>query len=435
MNRVINSNYSSARVGLSTHKLFVSLLMITAVFGYVVGYGKLYAFHLVLASYWGFVLVGIISIRKKTIKAMAIPVSFLLFMCISLLWTPNVKNGLSYIFYFLCGYTIVFAIVNYASGLARLNFIFRVLAIFFIFNFAVGLLETTGYFRLPVSPYYGLSSTRPSGFNSNLNNFGFVFVAIFPFIVLYPMRLLRLLGAGLALWFVIKLESKGFLLGLVAFLCFYFFAQIKKKSTWRWAGLGLIASSMLSMILFFGSSQISLDNRAFSAFSQIERGVSLISSGYVTEVDSTSKRAAMYLMGVKELHATNGMGLGVAGIGSKLALNSDFFDEGKEFYSFHNFFLEMLVDLGVIPFVFIMYFYIRLALYNIKMSNRVGSERLRFFNKASGVSLLTIIPASISPSSIIYVFTFWLVIGFAVATYLVTRGSKMSKCNSVSFSS
>lgn len=405
----------------SLNKLVVVLMMITAVFGYVISYGKLYAFHLVIAVYWGLVFTAVISIRKQTVKAMRVPIVFLVFMFISLLWAPNIKNGLTFIFYFLCGYTIIFALVNYVTDVVKLDLIFKILAIFFMSNFFVGLLETTGYFRLPVSPYYGLPLTQPSGFNSNLNNFGFVFLAVFPFFFLYPKRSIKIFGIVLALWFNLKLESKGFFLGLVAFFGFYFFSQIKKKSTWRWVSIGLICSGSLVLLLTFSSTEINFNNRAFTAFSQVERATNLVKSGDIAVKDSTGVRAAMYLLGVQELIKTNGMGVGAAGIGSKLASGTDFFDEDKEIFSFHNFFLEMLVDMGVIPFFVVMFAYIKLALSNIQAANSVRNTKLVFFGRASGLAMLTIIPASISPSSIIYVFTFWLVIGFAIATHLVIK--------------
>lgn len=46
-------------------KLTVVLLLIAAVFGHIISYGKLYAFHLVLAAYWGFILTGVIAIKKR----------------------------------------------------------------------------------------------------------------------------------------------------------------------------------------------------------------------------------------------------------------------------------------------------------------------------------------------------------------------------------
>ncbi|AKX46108.1 hypothetical protein AKN94_01025 [Thiopseudomonas alkaliphila] len=403
------------------HKYVVFLLLATAVFGYVAGYHKLYAFHLVLSAYWLGILLTVFPVRRKTLEVLKFPIFFLFFVCLSVFWTPNISNGLTFIFYLLCGYSIVFSLVNYTVDFNRLSFVFKVLSFCYLLNFFVGLLETTGYFRLPMSPYYGLNMTAPSGFNSNLNNFGFVFVAIFPFVFLYPKRFVSIFGMLLAIWFLLKLGSKGFFLGLTAFFVFYFVSRIQRKSTWRWMSLITIGSFLLVLFFSVGAAKLNLDNRAFMLFSQIERATSLLREKELSVKDSTGVRAGMSYVGLNELFKTYGVGVGISGIGSKLASETDFFDSGKEIYSFHNFFLEMLIDVGVIPFIIIMVAYVKLALANIKLAGSLANKKLAYFVKSSGLSLLTIIPASIAPSSIIYVFTFWLVIGFSIASHLVAK--------------
>lgn len=155
--------------------------------------------------------------------------------------------------------------------------------------------------------------------------------------------------------------------------------------------------------------------------------MNLAKSSDIKAEDSTSVRAAMYLYGVKELFASHGLGLGTAGVGSQLASETSLFGEDKDIFSFHNFFLEMLVDIGVIPFVIIMLAYLKLAFSLIKKSRYKIDKKLSYMAKACGLSLLTIIPASIAPSSIIYVFTFWMVIGFSIATYFVIKNETYAK--------
>lgn len=417
----------STKNKISVHQLLIALLLSMAVFGYVISVGKLYAFHVVMAAYWVSILLGFSYINKKVLQGMLVPFLFLGFMCLSLLWTPNIKNGLYFIFYFICGYTLIFAIANYATDINRLSFIFKVLAIFFVLNFFIGLLETTGYFRLPVSPYYGISYTPPSGFNSNLNNFGFVFISVFPFLFLYPKKIIRYLGLALAVWFTLKLESKGFFLGLFFFFVFYLTSRLKKKRAWLWLLPIIPVVFIFGAIYSLSNDDLKLNNRAFSAFEQIERSLDLVRSNNVKATDSTSTRTLMYLKGLEELHKTNGLGVGAAGIGTKLALETNYFDADKDIFSFHNFFLEMLVDIGIVPFLITFSAYLYLAFQLLKIGRKSTFKKLNYFSQASAFSLLAIIPASISPSSIIYVFTFWIVIGFSLATYLILKREKYEK--------
>ncbi len=67
------------------------------------------------------------------------------------------------------------------------------------------------------------------------------------------------------------------------------------------------------------------------------------------------------------------MGLGVASVGSQLASETSLFDEDKDIFSFHNFFLEMLVDIGIIPFFIIMLAYLRLAFGHYHYHRKTGA--------------------------------------------------------------
>lgn len=413
--------YNSLSIG----KLLTGIFLFSAVLGYVLSYQKIYLFHVVAVLYFLSMVLGFIKVRKSSFKTMQYIFLFLGYVIISMLWAPSLVNGLYYIFYFICATTIIFVVVNYAQDINKLNFIFKVLAVFFLLNFFVGLLETTGLFRLPASPYYGSFNTRPSGFNSNLNNFGFVFLAIFPFLFLYPSKVAKATATLLAAWFAFKLESKGFFLGLLAFYFCFFLVEIRKKRTWHLiTGLG-ITTLIASFFLVFMLENVNLNNRIFSTFGQIERGVDLILSKDIEAKDSTGVRSSMYLYGVQELISSYGVGLGAAGVGTKLANETDLFGTDKALFSFHNFFLEMLIDFGIIPFLLIMYGYLKLVRKLLSISKYKNNIRFSYYAKASALSLLTIIPASISPSSIIYVFTFWLVVGFSLS---ITKISKRVPC-------
>lgn len=419
--------YNSLSIG----KLLTGIFLFSAVLGYVLSYQKVYLFHVVAVLYFLSMVLGFIKVRKSSFKTMQYIFLFLGYAIISMLWAPSLVNGLYYIFYFICATTIIFVVVNYAQDINKLNFIFKVLAVFFLLNFFVGLLETTGLFRLPASPYYGSFNTRPSGFNFNLNNFGFVFLAIFPFLFLYPSKVAKATATLLATWFAFKLESKGFFLGLLAFYFIFFLVEIKKKRTWHLiTGLG-ITTLIATFFIIFILENVNLNNRIFSTFGQIERGVELMVNSSADSSDSTGQRSTAYTFGLQELFNSYGVGRGVAGVTTNL-INKNVYKESNGVCSlergqcsFHNFFLEMLIDFGIIPFLLIMYGYLKLVRKLLSISKNKNNIMFSYYAKASALSLLTIIPASISPSSIIYVFTFWLVVGFSLS---ITKISKRVSC-------
>lgn len=69
---------------------------------------------------------------------------------------------------------------------------------------------------------------------------------------------------------------------------------------------------------------------------------------------STGFRSYLYSTGIKSFIETNGIGLGIGGIESYL--NKLF----GQHTAFHNFFLQLLVDLGILGFLIFMLFYLKL---------------------------------------------------------------------------
>ena len=389
------------------------LFLASAVLGYIVSYGKFYLFHAIAILYISAIAIGLVKIKTKSFKTTSILILFIFFATASLLWAPDVVNGLYTIFYLLCGYLIVFFIVNYAADAKKLKFVFLVLASFISLNIFIGLLETLSVYRLPMSPFYETKLTRPTGFNFNPNDFGFVFISILSFLFFYPSKIIKFIALILSLWFILKLESKGF---FAAILFFYFLLLIHEMRRVKFETMfGVLAILILAptLVIILVKSHVVLDNRAFSLLIEINRGLELMSSPEILVEDSTSHRAYMYSYGLEQLFESNGFGLGALGIGSLLAKGGD---TAHAFHSFHNFFLEMLIDFGILPFVIMMTGYFYLSLRLIKISKFIQDDRLSYFANASGFSLLAMLPASISPSSIIYMFIFYLIIGFAIAT-------------------
>lgn len=402
---------------ISLEKFLVSILIISTILGYTISYGKLYLFHIVALLYYLAIVSGLIKLSKKTLQSTFLLIILFLYCCISLLWTSNITNGLTYIFYLICGLTIVIAVVNYAYTQERLNFIFKVSAVMLLINFFIGLIETTGYFRLPVSPY-AIPGTfknllpgwdHPSGFNFNLNNFGFVFAIYFPFVFLYPKRLISFLGFLTMLWFTYKLQSKGFFLGIIVFFTAYLIVEIKRKSILFSFFIGIL---IVLIIASFYLEQITtlFQGRIFTLFDQISRGIDLIKSGDIIPQDSTSERAYFYATGLKTLFKNYGLGEGIAGISSLLGNIKD-----EPIISFHFFFLELLIDLGLIPFFILMFFYVKLVINLLRKASKKQGITNNYYMRASGYSLIILLPASIAPSSIIYILPFWLIIGLSIS--------------------
>jgi teichuronic acid biosynthesis protein TuaE len=425
------------KVSSKTIKLFLAA---AAVIGYAVSYQRIYIFHIFLLLWFVFAALafsqkGSVVIKQKRIL---IPVIiFFLYGLLSALWHPELLIWARYQFYFICGFAALFSVYQYCDTVDSFSKIFKYVSFFILLNIAIGLLESLGLFRYPLSPYspyanyFGYKSTdfqllgeqaaaitslKPTGFNGNSNNFVFVVMIALPFLVFHKNFWVRVLGLSVVFWILISVGSRGNFIGFIFFLAILPFFS---KST-KWKIISLSASLVILIAIFVLPFFILGDShgyaRVLSAFSQIQVGYSLMMSGEVTpQGDSTAVRAFLYLFGINELRSSPWLGLGLGGIESRLI------QESFPIQSFHFFFLQMLIDLGLIMFLFFMGFYLNLIFHTFKISMTSLNPKVRYYAKSISASLLVAIPASISPSGTHYILTYYLLIGFAMSLLKLRR--------------
>lgn len=392
-------------------KIIVTAIILSAILGYNISYEKVYLFHIMILLYYFLIFTNYITIKKSTINKILPIALFGIYFIFTLLWTPNKTNGAIYVFYLLCAFSLILSIVNFSIDKAAIFYALTVITLGLMVNFFIGVIESTGHFRMPASPYaiqgtlknIDANFNSPSGFFSNLNDFGFVFIIFFPFFFFNPKKIIRYWGFILLILFIITLQSKGFFLSTIIFFSLYFIINIRKKGVYILLMLATIATPLLILL----SIETEPNSRIFTLLDQIHKGVSLILSGDINPSDSTSTRAYYYLTGIKSLIESYGLGTGIAGISSLLA-------QDNNTISFHFFFLELLIDIGVIPFIILMYCYFKKIWYLLKSSKNEKDYTIKYIKKSIAFALLIAIPASIAPSSIIYLLSFWVLIGLSL---------------------
>ncbi len=402
-----------------------------ALLGPALSYRSIYMFHIIALIWISYAFFEMIKggrvIVKKSILLMPLAL-FAFYAFITILWHPNFSVWVKYQFYLACGILCILSVYQRSNTLNDLNKVYEVISRVLVVNIFFGLLETFEILRLPssyYSPYigvYGIDQSnliaegidvydnlanKPSGFNFNYNTFGFVLLLTLPFITLHENKYIKSFGLLCVIWLLGKMGSKG----LFATFIFYMFAilfYIKNYKKLKLSYLLTLFSFILIIILVvivLGSNDISPDiERMLTAYDQIIILLQLINFGDIAPTDSTSHRAWLYLSGITELINSNGVGLGFGGIEAKLE------------ESFHSFLLQLLVDLGVIVFLFVLYFYILLIrkLRNLSM-NGCSHPTLNYYARASSLSLLIALPASTVPSGVHYQLTYYILIGFSLA--------------------
>ncbi len=401
------------------------IVIATAILGYTVGYAKLWAFHLAMALSFVFILAGKIKFRKIDIKYLVPFFLLITYSIFTLIYTPDPLTGLRYIFYFICGFMILVNCLTYCNNEDDLISISKLFTILIIINISIGVLESLGVLRLPMSPLsdyahlFGakesnlnelenyqidIVKSKPTGFNSNPNSFGFIWLLFFPWIFLNKKISIKLIAILLFIFFNYHIESKALFIAGIVFFISYLIINIKNPV--------ITISSIFIIILIFYFLLQNKDARYASAFSEISRGIDLIKYSDYSKLNSTGLRAFIYAHGIELFIKSYGFGIGIGGITSYL--------ESIKFpiTSFHFFFLEMLIDLGIIVFSILMSCYIFLI---VKLFKVQHSTKIDYLAKSIGYSLIIAIPASMAASSIIYVLSFWCVLGLGLATLKISK--------------
>ena len=110
-----------------------------------------------------------------------------------------------------------------------------------------------------------------------------------------------------------------------------------------------------------------------------------------------------------------GVGFGV-GAGGSVAIQEKLGGVDGRITSMHNFWLEVIVDAGILFGVVFLIWYLSLAwkLYLVGLRSKLS--HIKYFGKSISLSLIIFIPAAITSSSVIYFLPMWLLFGFAIAT-------------------
>lgn len=409
-------------------------VVFTAMFGYVLSFHSVYAFHFIAATWFYTTVLKLVCGGTVILQQpkLLLPLALLtIYFIASGLWAVDANVWARYIVYWLCGVTALIAVYQSATDRDSLWRAAKLIGVLWALNMSSGLLEATGLLRLPMSPYspyvslfgyegidlttlhktaMAVLSTMPTGFNWNQNNFAFVLMLGLPFILLYHDRRYAVLGLLLALFLLISIGSKGIFLALVFMLILLpvYLGYSMKKAVLIVAILLIIGGGLLALLSVFNISFRGVDRLA-SAFDQLARGISLLAGDSIALKDSTGTRAQIYQFGLDKLIASRGWGLGLGGAESSL-IHANF-----AIQSFHFFFLQMLVDLGVLIFGALIAAYLWLAFRLRSIGLGASDPMLGYLARACSISLIVAIPASISPSGVHYVLSYYIVIGLSLA--------------------
>ena len=415
----------------------IKFFFISATIGVGISYSKLYLFHLIFLLVFIYYFSGKLNILKVILPTrffIMLPAMFTWFLA-TILWSLDRQASFLYVTYLLIGTGIVFIAVTFARDMQKQEFVYQAIALVVCTEIVASLLECTGYFRLPISPfsnylqYFGRDGAdvksieqsllvnylhTPCGFEWNPNNLACKMVIVLPFFLFLKKSWLRLFGIIGVIVLIAFSGSRGAVLA-ATFELIVFFILFKKHNFILLLRNIIVILLILILMKFTGInfSDISFINDSFSAI------FAYINPESINSADSIGIRQQLIANGLDALWNTYGLGVGGgADVSMQIQYDNTFYDNNydSQTTSMHNFWVELLVNGGLLFFVFFAIWYCRMTYQLFKISMLTKNNRLKYFSAASFLALMGFSIAVISTSSAIYFLPMYLLYGFSIAT-------------------
>jgi teichuronic acid biosynthesis protein TuaE len=386
------------------HKLY----LISSLLGYAAGFSSLWLMHLLMPIY---VFISFIqSLKLKQLYVKKTHLIFIAFLLFSVAQSSDLVLALKYLFYYTCGAVAFLCGRKYANKQGLKKYL-NILLTFVLLNMIIGLLENFGIFRLPFSPfspYVGLLGhdgavlevaseqklSKATGFFWNPNNFAFVVVIFSPIFLLAPKTSTKYLSFSAIVILLTYSQSRACSVAFILILPFIiYFNFFHKKNT----VFGLVLIILSVIIITLGGDWLFRKLDFITGFLQaIPMYIDLAISG-VEQGASVFTRLKMYSLIWSELMDSPLLGLGLGGAEAVLLSNDMYITKP------HNFILMFIADFGLL---FSIYWFVVVLLTLFRIWHNAALPK--YLRRGLILSSVAFVPASFSPSIIIYMMMFWL---------------------------
>ncbi|PKP01632.1 MAG: hypothetical protein CVU11_14625 [Bacteroidetes bacterium HGW-Bacteroidetes-6] len=421
-----------------------ALTVYSAFIGLGISYGPVYLFH-PIALLFAFVFVYEMFFSSSAVslvqivKGLSKPklqnffVIMWVWYALALFWSVDISLALYHLFYISNGIFIVIAMQYAMKSQGDQKQVVRVLGILVFVEIVLSLFEGFSGIQWPISPYseyieffqrktgYApelsddiVNAIRhtPTGFRWNPNNLALTMLIVLPFFVFYRRIAIRIAGSLAALAVIFMTGSRGVLIGLFFMAIAFVFLYLKRKHV-----LLVLAGIVVSLLMVWFSLPTLQKNYSVK-YVEVTNTADAFNKYLFTDhelVNDTSSIAIRQNLAKNGIEALKeSYGLGVGGGNSQIVQK----DAGNThgILSMHNFWIEILVEAGLLFFVAwcIWYFLLFRRLYFI--SKKSHSVNIQYHAKAGSLSLIGFSVGMISISSAIYFFPMWILFGFAIVT-------------------
>ncbi|AGF59099.1 O-antigen ligase family protein [Clostridium saccharoperbutylacetonicum] len=423
---------------------FYAILMVSAFYDYTVYAPRIqsvYMFHVILAA---FVLISlyklfkdrevIVNLNKKVLIIYAI---WFAYMCVSIMWSLSKGLAIKYIAIYLMMFAFIISMMIYNINKERINNTINLILFLVSLVVIVGAVEVALGQQLPVRHYFdtmnlsklhrSIIEARAIVFSYNTNNLAATLAILSPVCLFGIYRFDNILAK---VWFTIctaagfslvvistsrtGIVSMGF--SLIVF-CIYSIFRIRTLK---------IQAIVFPLILCISFVFLYYNSSKFEHIKPVN-GNKVIDTGLDDKINELSDieyqegaAGSLNERGTIILDVLNGtikekhyLGFGVGNVQQFLQ------NQGNTagIYSPHCYPIEILGDFGIPGILLYGVYYLYLLITNLILG--IKKKSVMCFAVVAG--LIAFAPASFGPSSITYVFSYWILMGFAVACIQVYR--------------
>lgn len=427
--------------------IFLAMLA-ASVMGSGVGYSKVYLFHVLLIAFcivW-FVMQldgrGYIFYKPRSLYIYFWLVFFAWYV-LGVNWSIEPVYTMRYLFYIGIGVFLIYSINSYIDSVERYQQVFNVLKVMFIVAIVVALLEVFTPFRLPTSSYseyaglFGREAinimefeagaksfikSAPTAFWGNPNNLSVAMVIIAPFFLLAKYFRWRAIGLISIIIIIIMAGSRGSFIALLGGISIYVYIK-----GYKYIIPALFLVTLLG--LFLVNDLDNLKNSENSRVAEIAwAGEALYTYIFETEesMNSIGARQQLIRNGLDALWLTNGLGVGG---GASQAVQEQAGGAAGTLRSMHNFWVEVLVEAGIGMFSLFVMWYLSLAFKLYRIYKAAKSDFYKYQAGSLFLALMIFVVACVSASSVIYLFSMWLMFAMSIAVIRLYNKENLSGAN------
>jgi O-antigen ligase len=259
----------------------------------------------------------------------------------------------------------------------------------------------------------------------NQNNFATFLSLSLPYLAVLPivyrdarLRMLGFAGGAVALLFILATGSKS---GLVAAGLVILGLLVLVGSDRRHRGRLVVAGAVAGLAVLLvvpavlGGGPVDLDERTVA---KLDFG--LLTEQLETRQGSGGVRSSLLDDGLGLVAETDGLGVGAGNAETHVRSLADF----PGVANLHNWWLEVLVNGGLVGFALYLLFYLTLLRGQARAARRADDPFVRYLALAGALALIGWIVGSLGPSTAIHFAPMWIVFGLSMGALVLWRASR-----------